>query len=67
MEEINETCYIQGEPGASKVAARLPFDGLPLAGFSAAGWKVAVCLLLLGTCSRRTQARKQAQFRHLHP
>lgn len=62
MEEINETCYIQGEPGASKVAA-----GLPLAGFSVARWKVAVCFPLLGPCGRRTEARKQAQFRHLHP
>lgn len=44
MEEINETCYIQGEPGVSNVAVTLL-----LARFSAARWKAAACFPLLGT------------------
>lgn len=43
MEEINETCYIHGEPGASNVAV-----ALSLAEQSVAPWKVAVSELPTG-------------------
>lgn len=62
MEEINETCYIHREPGASNVAA-----ALSLANQSVAPRRVAVCSPLVVTCDGRTQARTQAHFGHLYP
>lgn len=59
MEEINETCYSQGEREASNVAVSAERLG--------AQGKVAVCFPLQGTWGRRSQIRKQAQWRHLYP